>query len=64
MAEFHTEPRKCREGVDDEATPVAGVVIALLGIRLLLDGTVDTDQMCCPFVFPSGIRLAHLCAGW
>jgi|APHM01.1.fsa_nt_gi hypothetical protein len=76
MAEFHPEPRELggtegpassrrerrrrREGVDDEPTPVAGVVIMLLGIRSFLDGTVDTDRVCHPFVFPPRMRLAHL----
>jgi len=63
MAEFHTEARECREGVDDEFTAVAGVVIALLGIWPLLDGTVDTDRVCHTFVFPSRMRLACFCAG-
>jgi hypothetical protein len=31
MAEFDAEPGKCREGVDDQSAPVAGVAIALLG---------------------------------
>jgi hypothetical protein len=64
MPKFHAEARECREGVDDESTAVAGVVIALLGIRPLLDGTVDTDRVRHPFVFPPRMRLAHLCAGW
>jgi hypothetical protein len=60
MAEFYTEARERREGVDDEPTPIAGVVIAFLGIRSLLDGTVDTDRVRHPFVFPPRMRLAHL----
>jgi hypothetical protein len=63
MAEFHTEARERREGVDDEPTAVASVVIAFLGIRSLLDGTVETDRVCHPFVFSPGMRLAHLCTG-
>jgi len=63
MAEFHPEPRERREGVDDEATPVAGVMIALLGIRPLLERTVDADRVRHPFVFPPGMCLAHLCIG-
>ena len=52
VAEFHAEPGERREGVSDEPTAVAGVVIAFVGIRLLLDGTVDTDRVRHPFVFP------------
>jgi hypothetical protein len=60
MPEFDAEAGECREGVDDESTPVARVVITLLGIGPLLDGTVDTDLVRHPFVFPPGMRLAHL----
>ena len=63
MAEFDAEPDKGREGVDDEPTAVAGVVFAPVGIRPPLDGTVDTDRVHHPFVFPSCMCLAHLGAG-
>ena len=64
VAEFHAESRECREGVDDESTPVAGVVIALLGIGPLLERTVDADRVRRPFAFPPRMRLACFCAGW
>jgi len=54
-AEFHTEARECCEGVDDEPTAVADVVIALLGIRPFLKRTVGTDWVCHPFLFPQSI---------
>jgi hypothetical protein len=60
MAKFHAEPGKCREGVDDESTAIAGVVFTLVGILPCLDGTVDTDRVCHPVVFPPRMRLAHL----
>jgi hypothetical protein len=60
MADLHAEARECRESIDDESTAVASVVIALLGIRPLLDGTVDTDRVCHPLVFPPRVHLAHL----
>jgi hypothetical protein len=60
MAEFHPEPGERREGVDDESTAVAGVVIAPLGIGLFLERTVDADRVRHPFVFPPRMRLAHL----
>jgi len=63
MAEFHPEPRERCEDVDDESTAVAGVVIALLGTRPLLERTVDADRVRDPFVFPPRMRLAYLCAG-
>jgi hypothetical protein len=63
MAEFDAEPGKCREGVDDQSAPVAGVVVALVGIRPRLGGAVDTDWVRHPFVFPPRMRLAHLCTG-
>jgi len=40
-----------REGVDDEPTAVAGVVIAFVGIQFRLDRTVDTDGVSDPLVF-------------
>ena len=59
VAEFYAEPGECLEGVDNESTAVAGVVIALLGIRPLLDGTVDTDRVYYPFLFCPG--MSHTC---
>ena len=55
--------RRRREGVDDEPTAVAGVMIALLGIGLFLERTVDADWVRHPFVFPPGMGLTHLCSG-
>jgi len=43
MPQFHAEPRQRCKRVDDESTPVAGVVTALVGIRPRLDRTVDAD---------------------
>jgi hypothetical protein len=63
MTDLHAESRECCERVDDEPTAVAGVVIALFRIRPLLDGTVNTDRVCHPFIFPPRMRLAHLCTG-
>jgi hypothetical protein len=60
MPKYHAEPGECPEGVDDESTRVAGVVITRLGIGPLLDSTVDTDRVCHPFVFPPRMRLAYL----
>ncbi|GAA0728503.1 hypothetical protein GCM10009060_27810 [Halorubrum trapanicum] len=59
VPQFHTEPGERCERVNDEPTPVAGVVIVLLGIRPFLDGTVDTDWVGDPFVLPPRMRLAH-----
>jgi hypothetical protein len=63
LPEFDAKASECREGVADQSTPIAGVVIALLGISPLLERTVDTDGVCHPFVFSPGIRLAHLYTG-
>jgi len=63
MAEFHTETRERREGVDDEPTAIAGVAIALVGIRLHLDRAVDADRVGDPLIFPPGVGLASLGAG-
>jgi hypothetical protein len=63
MAEFDAEPGKCREGVDDQSAPVAGVVVALVGIQPPLDGAVGADRVRHPFVFPLCMCLAHLGAG-
>jgi len=63
MPEFNAKPRQYRKRVDDEPTPVTGDVIALLGIRLRLDGTVDTDRVGDPLVLSPGVRLASLGAG-
>ena len=55
--------RRC-ERVDDEPTPVAGVVTPLVGIRLRLDGTVDTDRVGDSLVLPPSGGLASLGDGW
>jgi hypothetical protein len=60
VAEFDAEPSERCERVDDESTAVAGVVIALVGIRPLLDGTVDADWVRHAFVFSPRMRLASL----
>ena len=43
MAEFDAEARQRREGVDDEPTAVAGVVVTFVGVWLRLDRAVDAD---------------------
>ena len=63
MAEFDTEPRECRDRVDDESTAIAGAVIALVRVRLHLDSAVDTDQMGYSLVFSPGMFLTGLGAG-
>jgi len=63
MTEFDAEARQRREGVDDEPTAVAGVVIAFVGIQFRLDRTVDTDGVSDPLVFAPGMRLATLGTG-
>jgi len=63
MTELDTEARQRGEGVDDEPTAVAGVVIALVGIRFRLDRAVDADRLGGPLVFAPGVRLANLGAG-
>ncbi len=64
MAEFHTEPGERCERVNDEPTPVAGVVIALIGIRPRLEGAVDTDLVGDPLFFPPGMGFTGLGARW
>ena len=44
MAEFHAKSSERCERVNDESTPVAGVEIALVGIRLRLNRAVDADR--------------------
>jgi len=60
MAEFYAEPSKCREGVDYQSAPVAGVVISLVGIRSRLGSAADTDRVGDPIVLAPGVRLASL----
>jgi len=55
MPEFDAEARQSGEGVDDEPTAVAGVVIALVGIRFRLDRAVDADGVTHHLVFRSGV---------
>ena len=64
MTEFDTEARQSCEGVDDEPTAVAGVVIALVGIWFYLNRAVDADGVGDPLVFAPGMRLANFGAGW
>ena len=63
VPEFHAEPRQRCKSVDDEPTAVAGVVIALVGIRLCLNRTVDTDLVGDPLFFPQDMSFTGLCAG-
>ena len=63
MTEFDTEARQSCEGVDDEPTAVAGVVIALVGIWFYLNRAVDADGVGDPLVFSPGVRLASLGTG-
>jgi hypothetical protein len=60
MAEFHAKPRERCERVDDETTPIAGVVISVVGVGPGLDGAVDTDRMRNPLIFTPGERVATL----
>lgn len=52
MLKFDTKPPERGKRVYDESTPIAGVVIPLVGTGLLLDGTVDAepggDSVVCP----------------
>ena len=43
MAKFDAESRQRGEGVDDEPTAVAGVVVTFVGVWLHLDRAVDAD---------------------
>jgi len=52
-----TTRRRRREGVDDEPTAVAGVVIALVGVRFRLDRAVDADGVRDPLVFAPGRQI-------
>jgi hypothetical protein len=63
MTEFDTKARQRREGVDDQPTAVAGVVIVFLGIRFRLDRAVDADGVGDPLVFAPSVRLASLSPG-
>lgn len=45
MADYYMERGECREGVDDEPTVVAGVVINCIRVRPLLNCTVDADRV-------------------
>ena len=59
MAEFDTESRERCERVDDESAPVAGVMVALVGIRPLLNDAVDADQVSDDLVLPPGAGFAN-----
>ncbi|ELY35380.1 hypothetical protein C496_23638 [Natronorubrum tibetense GA33] len=63
VAQFDAKPRERRERVNDESTPVAGVVIALIGIGSRLNCTVDTDLMRDPLFFPPRVCLTSFSTG-
>ena len=63
VAEFDTESREGRERVDDDSTSIACVVIEFVGIRPLLDCTVDADRMGDEVVLPPRTRFAYFRAG-
>lgn len=63
MAEFDAEGCECRQCVDDESTPVAGVVIEYIGVRSLLDSTVHADRVCDALVFALGAGFAEFRVG-
>jgi hypothetical protein len=54
VPEFDPEPGEGYERVDDQPTAVTGDVVALVGIRLCLDGAVDADRVGDPLVLPPG----------
>lgn len=58
VPQFHAEPRQRCKCVDDESTPVAGVVIALVGI-LVSESAVDPDRVSDPFVLSPSVGLAR-----
>jgi hypothetical protein len=58
VAEVDTEACEFRQGVDDEPTAVAGVVIALVGI-LVSESAVDPDRVSDPFVLSPSVGLAR-----
>ncbi len=63
VTEFHSKPRERCECVDDESAPVAGVVVALVGIWPYLDHTIDADRVNDPFVRPPSVGFAQIRAG-
>jgi hypothetical protein len=63
VAEFDAEQRQRSEGVDDKATTVAGVVVTLVGVWSLLNGTVDADRAGNSLVLAPRMCLASLGAG-
>jgi len=63
MPQFDPESGERCERVDDQPTSIAGDVIALLGIRLRLNRTVDTDRMSDPLVLAPSVGLTSLGAG-
>jgi hypothetical protein len=63
MADLYAKPCECCERVNDEPTPVAGVVFALVGIRLRLGSAADTDRVGNSLILPPSVRLASLGAG-
>jgi len=59
MADCHAERGEGWESVDDEPTPIAGVVIEFVRIGSFLNCTVGADRMGDEFVFPPGTRFAY-----
>lgn len=55
MTEFDAKPCKRCERVNDESTPVAGVVGAFVGIRPRLAGAVNTDRVDDPLIVVLGM---------
>jgi hypothetical protein len=64
MPKFDPESRERRGRVDYQPTAITGDVIELVGIRLHLDSTVDTDRVGDPPLLLPGVRLADLGTGW
>ena len=63
MPQLHSERGECRECIDDEATPIAGMVIEFAWIRPLLDSTVDADWVRDELVLPPSTRFASFRTG-
>ncbi len=64
MSKFYAKSSERCERVNDEPTPVAGVVIALIEIESRLDRTVDADRVGDSLVLPPSVGLASLGTGW
>ncbi len=57
MPEFDPEPRERCKCVDDESTPVASMVVTVIGIETRLDRAVDADRVRDSLVFSPGVGL-------